>query len=384
MQIRKVPFQAFGGVFEQDDVDAAMKVIKAAAEPGGNFFPLPEEGEFQNALAKHEGADKAIVVNSCGTALDLCMMALGIKKGDEVIVPGQTFVCTATCAAAQGAKIVFADVDPETMNLSSEAVEKKITKNTKAIIPVHFAGLACDIDAFNAISRKYNIPIIYDAAHAVSTRYKGKPIGGAGLASCYSFQSNKNMTTLGEGGAITTNNAEFAEKVRQMKTFGYVYGGASLRVVSVGFNYRMTKPQAAVGLTQLAKIDRIIKMRRDNFIKMNQLFSGICEIKIPVHVDEGHGCHIYVMQLMTDKLRCDRDQFKKALIDEYQIGTGHHYPAVWSWEVAEKFEYDNSNCQITEEMCKSIITLPIFPNTTNEDMEYIAWATKELIAKNKK
>lgn len=384
MQIRKVPFQALGGVFEQDDVDAAMKVIKAAAESGGNFFPLPEEAEFQNALAKHEGADKAIAVNSCGTALDLCMMALGITKGDEVIVPGQTFVCTATCAAAQGAKVIFADVDPDTMNLNPAKTEAKITKKTKAIIPVHFAGLACDIDAFDKISKKYNIPIIYDAAHAVSTKYKGKPIGGAGLASCYSFQSNKNMTTLGEGGAITTNDADFAEKVRQMKTFGYVYGGASLRVVSVGFNYRITKPQAAVGLTQLAKIDRIIKMRRDNFIKMNELLVNVSEVKIPVNVDDGHGCHIYVIQVDADKLNCTRDQFKKAMMDEYQIGTGQHYPAVWSWEAADKFEYDNSDCEITEKMCKSVITLPIFPKTTNEDMEYIVLAMKELIAKNKK
>jgi dTDP-4-amino-4,6-dideoxygalactose transaminase len=192
------------------------------------------------------------------------------------------------------------------------------------------------------------------------------------------------MTTIGEGGAVTTNDADFAEKVRQMKTFGYVYGGPSLRVVSVGFNYRMTKPQAAVGLTQLAKIDRVVKMRQDNFLKMNELLSGVDEVKTPVNVDEGHACHIYVMQLDTDKLTCGRDEFKKCLMDKYQIGTGQHYPAVWSWEAAKEFEYDNSDCEITEKMCKSVITLPIFPKTTEEDMEYVAWAIKELIAKNNK
>lgn len=378
MKKRKIPFQPLGGVFEQDDADAVMKVLQAVVD-GGSFFPLPEEADFQSVLAEREGCEKAIVVNSCGTALDLCMMALDVKAGDEVIVPGQSFVCTATCAAAQGARVVFADVDPDTMCLDPVKVEAKITDKTKAIIPVHFAGLACDIDAFGAISKKYGVPIIYDAAHAVGTKYKGKSIGGSGFASCYSFQSNKNMTTMGEGGAVTTNNAEFAEKIRQMKTFGYVYGGPGLRVASVGFNYRMTKPQAAVGLTQLAKMDRVIKMRQDNFIEMNQLLANVVEIKTPIGVNKGHACHIYVIQVDTDKLDCSRDDFKKALMDEYQIETGLHYPAIWTWEAAEHFEYDNSDCGVTEKMCKSVITLPVFPKTTDEDMEYIAWAIKQLI-----
>jgi len=311
------------------------------------------------------------------------LMVLGIGQGDEVIVPGQTFVCTATCIAAQGAKVIFADVDPQTMCLDPKAVEAKITARTKAIIPVHFAGHVCDIDGFDAISKKHNIPIIYDAAHAVGTKYKGKPIGGAGLASCYSFQSNKNMTTLGEGGAVTTNDPDFAEKIRQMKTFGYVYG-AKLRVVSIGFNYRMTKPQAAVGLTQLAKIDRVVADRQKRSVKMNELLADVPEIITPFGIDKNHACHIYVMQLDLDKLTCDRDTFKKALMDEYKIGTGLHYPAVWTWEVAQQFQYDNSDCPITEKMCQSVMTLPVFPNSTDEDMEYVAWAIKQLVAKYKK
>ncbi|MFH1616667.1 MAG: DegT/DnrJ/EryC1/StrS family aminotransferase [Planctomycetota bacterium] len=382
MKLRKVPFQALGGCFEQDDVDAALKVMQAVVD-GGSFFPLPEEADFQKALADHEGASHAVVVNSCGTALDLCMMMLGITAGDEVIVPGQTFVCTATCAAVRKAKVVFADVDPETMCLAPEAVEKKITPQTKAIIPVHFAGLCADVEAFDKISKKHGIPIIYDAAHAVGTKFKGEPIGRFGLASCYSFQSNKNMTTLGEGGAIVTNDADVAEKVRQGKTFGYVYG-PQLRVVSVGFNYRMTKLQAAVGISQLAKIDRVIADRQKCFLRMNQLLEGIKNLKLPCNVNSYHACHIYVIQLDTDKLNCSRDEFKKYLLDEYGIGTGMHYPAVWTWEAAEQFEYDNSNCDVTEKMCQSVITLPIFPNTTDDDMQYIAWAIKELISKHKK
>ena len=379
METKSVPFQALGGCFEQDDVDAAMKVIQAAAEPGGSFFPLPEEADFQKAFAEHEGAEFAVAVNSCGTALDLCMMALGIGPGDEVIVPGQTFVCTATCAAAQGAKVVFADVDARTMCLDPAAAEAKVSDRTKAIIPVHFAGRPCDVDAFADLSRRHNIPVIYDAAHAVSTRFEGKPVGRFGLANCYSFQSNKNMTTLGEGGAITTNDAEFAETVRQRKTFGYVYG-PKLRVVTIGFNYRMAKPQAAVGLTQLAKVDRVIADRRKRFLRMGELLADIEEIIPPEGVDENHACHLFAIQLALDKLTCDRDEFRKHLQDSHQVGTAMHYPAVWDWEVAATFEYDNSNCPNTERICRSVVTLPVFATSTDEDLQYVAWAIQQTIA----
>jgi dTDP-4-amino-4,6-dideoxygalactose transaminase len=378
MNIHKVPFQALGGVFERDDIEAAVKVMEAAAGPEGNFFPLPEENDFQKALARHEGAKYGIVCNSCGTALDLCMMALKVGPGDEVIVPGQTFVCTATCASARGAKVIFADIDPLSMCLDPKAVEKKITNKTKAIIPVHFAGLACDVDAFDAISRKYGVPVIHDAAHAVGTKFKDEPIGKFGLASCYSFQSNKNITTLGEGGAIVTNDADFAEKVRQGKTFGYVYG-PQLRVVSVGFNYRMTKVQAAVGMTQLAKVDRIIAERRTKFQKLIGFLGDVEEISLPAGVDDNHGCHLFVIQLRLNKLSCDKEQFRKLLLDKYQVGTALHYPAVWTWEAAKTFEYDNRDCPNTQRVCESVVSLPVFSATSDEDLKYIAWALREAL-----
>jgi len=171
--IRNVPYLALGGAFEQDDIDAALEVMTAAAEPNGNFFPLPEEPDFQKAFAGHEGAAHAVAFNSCGTALDACMMVLGIGPGDEVITTPLTFVCTATCAVALGAKIVFADIDPGTLCLDPAKARAKITPRTKAIIPVHFAGHAADIDGFEDITRDTGIPVIYDAAHAVGTTYRG-------------------------------------------------------------------------------------------------------------------------------------------------------------------------------------------------------------------
>ena len=379
MNIRSVPFRALGGIFEQDDIDAAQRVIAAAAEPSGNFFPLPEENDFQKAFAAHEGAKHAIAVNSCGTALDLCMMVLGIKPGDEVITTPLTFICTATCASAVGAKVVFADVDAKSLCLDPAAVRRKITPRTKAIIPVHFAGHSADIDGFDAITRDTGIPVIYDAAHAVGTRHKGRPIGPAGKASCYSFQSNKNITTLGEGGAVTTDDPDFAERVRQKKTFGYVYG-AKLRVVTVGFNYRMTKPQLAVGVTQVAKADRINRTKVAAMQKLNAALAGVSGLILPAGIDENHGGHLYVIRLDSTKHRFTRDQLQAHLKAKYQVGTALHYPIVWSWEAMASVPYDASNCPIAERACNEVLSLPIFAQTTAEEIDYIAWAVKSAIA----
>ena len=379
LEKRSLPYLALGGVWEEDDVAAAHKVISAAAGPDGNFFPLPEEGDFQKALAAHEGAAHAVAVNSCGTALDLCMIALGIGPDDEVIVPGLTFVCTAGTATARGAKVIFADVDPETLCLDPCSVEAKITPRTKAIIPVHFAGHSADVEAFAEMSRKYGIPVIYDAAHAVGTKFRGRPIGGAGLASCYSFQSNKNMTTLGEGGAVTSDDAEFAEKVRGLKTFGYVYG-AKLRVTQIGFNYRMTKPQAATGVTQLAKIDRVIGARLKNYLHLSDALKGTPALTLPAGINADHGCHLYVVRVDTAGLKTTREDFAKHLKDDWLVGAVVHYPAVWDWEAFASVDYDNVNTPVTHQACAQVLSLPVFPASTLEDVDYLAHALRQTIA----
>ena len=378
--IRPIPFAAMGGVYEQDDLDAIARVVSQAMHTNQGFFPLPEENDFQNALAAHEGAKKAVAVNSCGTALDCCMMALGLKEGDEVITTPLTFVCTAGTAVARGARVVFADIEATTLNLDPRRVREKITPRTKAIIPVHFAGLACDLDAFDKIHAESGVPIIYDAAHAVGAKQRGKPIGGRGLASCYSFQSNKNMTCLGEGGAVTSDDEAFAEKVRQLKTFGYVYGGPSLRVASIGFNYRMTKVQLAVGLTQLAKIDRVIRVRQERMAQLGRLLAGVDEIIRPAGIGPDHGAHLYVVRLDTDKVRFPTAAFVKRLKDQYQVGTAKHYPAVWTWEAFQQLGYTGDGCPLAAKACDQVVSLPIFPNTTEDDCRYIAWAVKQTIS----
>ncbi|MFH1738141.1 MAG: DegT/DnrJ/EryC1/StrS family aminotransferase [bacterium] len=380
MRIREVPFRALGGVVTQDDLDAVTRLLRSAMEPGGDFFPLPEENDFQKAFAEHAGCKKAIAVNSCGTALDACMMALGIGEGDEVITTPLTFVCTAGTAVAQGAKVVFADIDPKTLCLDPARVRERITDKTKAIIPVHFAGLPCDIAAFDAITKETGVPVIYDAAHAIGAKYKGQPIGGYGNASCYSFQSNKNMTCLGEGGAVTTNDEEFAETVRQLKTFGYVYSAPEVRVVRIGFNYRMTKPQYAMGLTQLRNIDHVINLRQERMSRMNALLSDVPGIILPVGHGPGHGSHLYVIRIDTDKVNFTTSDFMRHLKEKYKVGTVKHYPAVWTWEAFRELGYNAKGCSHAEKACTQLVSLPIFSSTTEEDCEYIAWSVKKAIS----
>ena len=377
--IRPVPFEALGGLFEADDVEAAHRVNMAAAAPGGSFFPLPEENDFQRAFAEHEDAGHSIAVNACGTALDLCMMVLGIGPGDEVITTPLTFVCTATCAAARGARVVFADVDPATLCLDPAAVAARITPRTRAIIPVHFAGHPADIDGFDDLGRRTGVKIIYDAAHAVGARHAGRGIGGAGLASCYSFQSNKNMTTLGEGGAVTTDDAAFAESVRQRKTFGYVYG-PRLRIVSMGFNYRMTKPQLAVGLTQVAKAGRVNAAKRRAMARMQQLLADVPGLILPAGIGPDHGAHLYVVRLDSGAVPFDREQLRTHLKKRYRIGTAVHYPSVWSWEVFADVDHDRGDCPHAERACREVLSLPVFPGTSEDDLQYIAWALRASIA----
>jgi dTDP-4-amino-4,6-dideoxygalactose transaminase len=189
------------------------------------------------------------------------------------------------------------------------------------------------------------------------------------------------MTTLGEGGAVTTDDENFAELVRQKKTFGYVYG-PQLRVPTIGFNYRMTKPQCAVGMTQLAKIDRVVADRLRVFRQMHELLADVKEIIRPAGIEPGHGCHLYVVRLDTDRVPFTREQFLAVLKKNYKVACGIHYPAVWTWEAMSALGYSAAaaNCPIAEKAAKQVISLPLFPHTTTDDGQYIAQAIQGAIA----
>lgn len=384
MEKREVPWLGLGGIYQENDLEAAVQILNHQIKESKGFFRLPEEPNFEEAFAEHEGTKYASVVNSCGTALDLSLILLNVGKGDEVITTPLTFVCTASCALVRGAKVILADIDPVTYCLDPQRVAEKITDQTKLIIPVHFAGLPAEIDAFNRIKEKYGAHIVYDAAHAISARYKGRKVGNAGDLSCYSFQSNKNMSTLGEGGAVTTDNQKHHQKLQSLKSFGFVYEEKN-EVIMPGFNYRMSKIQSAVGLTQLRKVSKVIALRREKMRRLNHLLEEVEEVITPrpLVTEDGHAAHLDVLRLNEKKVNFSKTDFLASLKDDYGISTAIHYPPIWEWKIFRERGYDGKQTPVASRICRELFNPPVFPKTSEEVIDYIAWAVKEAIAKLK-
>jgi len=369
-----------GGVYEQDDIDAVMEILRAQVERSAGFFRLPEEPTFERAFAEHEGVKYASAVNSCGTGLDLAMRVLGVGPGDEVITTPLTFVATAHCIVGTGAKLVFADINPLTYNLDPAKAEEKITPRTKAILPVHMNGMPADIDAFADLSARTGVKIVYDAAHAIGTLYKGRKVGAAGEMSVYSFQSNKNMSTLGEGGMVTTDNPEYHVRLQRIKSFGFQYGEVD-DVLEWGSNYRMSKLQSAVGMTQLKKVDETNRIRNKYARYLSQQLADVPEIIAPF--DEGtHFCpyHLYMLRFNDEALNATREEFLKILKGKYKVGVTIHYPPIWSFHFYRNMGYGPEETPIAAKVMRQLFNVPVFPRMPMEDIEYIAWALKESVA----
>ncbi|MCC7352507.1 MAG: DegT/DnrJ/EryC1/StrS family aminotransferase [Anaerolineae bacterium] len=380
MQIREIPWTPLGGVYEQDDLDVVMKMVLAQIDRSAGFFRLPEEPTFEKAFAEHEGAQYAAAVNACGTGLDLAMRILGMGAGDEVITTPLTFVATPHCIVGVGAKVVFADIDPQTYNLDPAKAEAKITSRTKAIVPVHMNGIPADIDAFADIAARRSVKIVYDAAHAVGTLYKGRKVGAAGEMSSYSFQSNKNMSTLGEGGMVTTSNPEYHARLQRIKSFGFQYGPVD-DVVEWGTNLRMTKLQSAVGMTQLSKVDEINHTRNRYARYLSQQLADVLEIITPF--DDGthfSPYHLYMLRFNDEAVNATRDDFVKILKGKYKVGVTFHYPPLWNFSFYRNLGYGPQDAPIAATVLRQLFNVPVFPRMKMEDMEYIAWAIKESVA----
>ncbi len=383
MQKRNLPWYAMGALLEQDDIEIVSKITAECAYSPRGFFRLPEEPDFQKAFAAHEGAPFASAVNSAGTGLDLAMWVLDIGPGDEVITTPLTFVCSATCAMMRGAKVVFADIDPVTYNLDPVSVEKRITKNTKAIIPVHFGGVTCDFDGFERLREKYGVKIVYDAAHAVGSKFRGKPIGAQGDMTVYSFQTNKNMTTLGEGGAVTTAYEEYYRALERKKSFGFQYGPKD-DVLELGSNYRMTKVQSATGILQLQKVDRNNAKRASDAKLLCELLTDTKEIICPtIPEDCFSASHLNTFRIDDEASGIDSTTFFRMLKEEYTVGISFHYKPVYDWQLFRDTGYDAADTPIAARVCRQLFQIPVFYHMTDDDYRYIAWAIQQCITKLK-
>lgn len=355
---------------EEDDIQAVVEALKADLITTG-----PRTEEFEKVVAEYVGAKYAVAVANGTAALHLACLAAGLKEGDEVITTPLTFVASANCILYCGATPVFADVDPETYNIDPNDVRRKITDKTKAIIPVHYTGQPCEMDDLLQIAKEYNLIIIEDAAHALGANYKGRKIGSISDMTTFSLHPVKHITT-GEGGIVTTNNKEYYDKIMLYRTHGITKdpslmtkneGAWYYQQIDLGFNYRITDIQCALGISQIKKLDKFIRRRLEIVERYNQAFSNSSGIVIPKQLE---GCnsswHLYVIQV-TEKDR-------KHVFDELRacgLGVMVHYIPVYTQPYYQEHGYQDVCCQNAEAVYRNIISLPIYPLLTEEEQDYV-------------
>ena len=376
----------------KEEIEEVVLTLKSAWLPSG-----PKTRSFEKDFADYVGCEYAIAVSSCTAALHLGLRAYDITEGDEVITTPMTFCATAEVIEYQQAKPVFVDIDPKTFNIDPSLIEEKISSKTKAIIPVHYGGIPCDMSAICDIADRHNLRIIEDAAHAMGSTYRNKKIGSFGNPTAFSFYPTKNMTTV-EGGVVTTNEAEIAEKLRMLSLHGISkdawkryssQGQWYYEVHELGYKYNFTDLQAAVGIHQLKKLDDFNSKREEYAgIYFNGL-KDIPELRLPqlYHdyfdgaCDDGFkNCwHLFVMMLEPDRLKIDRAQF----IDELKargIGTSVHFiPLHIQPYYSKKYGYKNGDFPTTETIFNRIISLPLYPKMTVAEIERVISSVKELV-----
>jgi dTDP-4-amino-4,6-dideoxygalactose transaminase len=372
----------------------------------------PKVKLFEKEFAKYIGCKHAIAVNSCTAALHLALDAIGIKEGDEVITSPMTFGATAEVIRYFKAKPIFVDIDDETMNIDvgilEDIVEKKCKKpgkkKLKVIIPVHYGGYPCEMDVIIRLAMKYNLKIIEDAAHAFPCFYHEKMVGTIGDITCFSFYSTKTITT-GEGGMATTENQEWAEKMRIMSLHGIskdawkrytAEGSWYYEIIAPGYKYNLTDIAAALGLAQLKKTDIFWKRRIEIATKYNEYFKDLIEIETPLMGNNGqqdkwrsskdvkHSWHLYVIKLNLQSLTIDRNGFIEEL-KKRGIGTSVHFiPLHIHPYYRDLYGYKPEDFPVAYNNYKRIISLPIYPKMTDGDIERVTGAVLDVISNNRK
>ncbi|MEN2775435.1 UDP-4-amino-4,6-dideoxy-N-acetyl-beta-L-altrosamine transaminase [Acetivibrio clariflavus] len=370
---------------EEDDIQAVVEVLK-----GDYLTTGPKIKEFEDKLAQYTGAKYAVAVSNGTAALHAACFAAGIKEGDEVITTPITFAASANCILYMGAKPVFADIDPKTYNIDPKDIEAKITEKTKAIIPVHFTGLPCDMDEILKIAKKYNLVVIDDGAHALGTTYKDRKVGSMTDMTTFSFHPVKHITT-GEGGAITTNDEDYYRSLTLFRTHGITRNEKELirskepwyyEQQFLGYNYRITDIQAALGISQLNKLDRFLGLRKEYVRRYNEAFGGLDTVDIPFQPDFADSAwHLYILRLKLEKLDCSRKQIFEEL-QSRNIGVNVHYIPVYYHPYYSQLGYKKGICPNAEDLYERIITLPLFPKMEEEDVQYIISNVKEVLQKH--
>jgi perosamine synthetase len=372
---------------DDDDIEAVTSVLKGDYLTTGPFI-----SQFEQAIAEYAGAKYAVSFANGTAALHGACFAAGITDGDEVITSPLTFAASANCVLYQGGKPVFADVDEETYNINPKEIEKKITNKTKAIIPVDFTGQPANWDEITAIAKKYDLVVIEDAAHALGASYKGNQVGSFSDMTMFSFHPVKHITS-GEGGMVTTNNKDYYEKLLQFRSHGITREPSKLtgkqgpwyyEMQFLGFNYRLTDIQAALGFSQLNKINRFLELRRKYSSMYNEAFKNNSLVKIPYqHPNGSSSWHLYILRLNLDQLTGTREVIFNALLKE-NIGVNVHYIPVYLLPYYQGLGYTPGLCPKAEKLYEEFITLPLFPAMNEKDVRDVINAVEKVLNQYRK
>ena len=347
---------------------------------------------FEDEFARYLGCGNAIAMNSCTAALHLALEAIGIKQDDEVIVPTMTFTATAEVVLYFKARPVLVDCRPDTLNIDPDRIERAITAKTKAIIPVHFGGQPCDMEPIQKIARTRGLTVIEDAAHALPASYQGKKVGTIGDITCFSFYATKTITT-GEGGMATTDNSEWADRMRMMSLHGISHdawkryskeGSWYYEVLRPGFKYNLTDIGAAIGIEQLKKCDAFGAARKRIASAYNEGFSSLPELQTPVCASNiEHAWHLYVIQLDLKRLKINRHQFIEAL-KEHGIGTSVHFiPLHLHPYYRDNFGFEPEHFPRASAVFDRIVSLPIYPKMTEADVKRVVGAVRKVVERHR-
>lgn len=359
---------------DEDDIKAVVEVLRSDWLTTG-----PKVAEFEEAFARYVGTKYAVAVSSGTAALHAAMYAIGIGSGDEVIVPPITFAASANCVVYQGGTPVFCDVEPDTLLLDHKQVESKIKSKTKAIIAVDYAGQPCDYDSLRKIADKNNLILVADACHALGAVYKGRKTGSIADLSIFSFHPVKHITT-GEGGMITTDNADYADRMRAFRNHGITtdhhqrekQGSWFYEMMDLGYNYRITDFQCALGISQLRKLPKFLQRRREIAARYDDALASLAEINpLSVRPDVLHAYHLFVVRLDEQKTCKSRNQIFQELRAVGISANIHYIPVHLHPFYRERFGTGLGLCPVAEEMYERIISLPIFPGLRSDDVEQV-------------
>jgi perosamine synthetase len=356
----------------EDEVEAAVAVLRSGALRQGKQCE-----RFEDEFAARAGAKFAVCSANGSASLHLAYMTF-LEPGDEVLVPSFTFIATGSMVWAAGGRPVFCDVDPKTWLIDLEDARARITERTRAISPVHLFGASCDVDEIAAFARRHGLKIIWDAAQAHGATWRGDDVGGFDDFVSYSFYPSKNMF-VGEGGMTLTNDADAAQRMRHLRSHGET--GRYLSTM-LGYNYRMTDVEAAIGRKQLERLDEMLEIRRKNrafLLEGLSRFNGIEPQALPP--GSGHAVHQFCATIDAAKLGLDRDELARGL-GALGVATGVHYPRGLHQQPAFVDLYGHSTLPVTEALCRTILAFPVHHGLTNSDLEYVVEAVGRCVEAN--